>query len=680
MGEIISQDVSGRLKRSLGHYTDLTSLTSQLADITSQGLTCKQLKMTANDATKGADNFNKLVVALNQGTKILVDDVYYLQVSTTVNISTNVQLIGINPKAKFFLAIGTYFKIVTGCAKINISGVSFENTNNADIAILFTGTDTVKMDLIDVRNCSFTGNSSLIRWTSLYTVNPVIVDWGITELNFENNKVINNRNSFIQLPDVPFTSYNVINNKITNFDYVFFSSAINNSHSYPDQIISAMKTLTVKNNTVYNDDTWWGAGTGGTYYSFIVSETQKVYYEGNKVEGIKTDYLIAVYDAYLSCQYVEYKNNTWKNNICFSPSKANNTLMKAKGNGGSRYYDNNIFIIEKSYATRLNRDPNLLWVDLYSCTSQMDRWVMKNNIIDVYFLKYTVSSQTISEMWIENNTIKSTISSGTLLFYRTELGIDYSGKTHKLIGNTIVNSGLYDGTNATQLIQCVDYASLSNLYPSVVISDNRVVSTNLSYLLYSSYSVNTTVENNRIDIPESPTLLLGGYCFDGYVTNFQMSKNVFNKPNGKIYESRMAVAGKLEEDYIIKDYSGTNGNSNLALTINNPITVTYRYTRSYEIFSSAGYSNFSYTLDYSYDNVSGKNKVTFTDATSGLSNTFILGDGSGNNTNVKLIGTVVGSIVAKFNNSNGNIKPNFYLNGLADGYKTIKIKTYTAIV
>jgi hypothetical protein len=32
MGEIISQDVSGRLKRSLGHYTDLTSLTSQLAD------------------------------------------------------------------------------------------------------------------------------------------------------------------------------------------------------------------------------------------------------------------------------------------------------------------------------------------------------------------------------------------------------------------------------------------------------------------------------------------------------------------------------------------------------------------------------------------------------------------------------------------------------------------------
>jgi hypothetical protein len=36
MGEIISQDVSGRLKRSLGHYTDLTSLTSQLADSTKQ--------------------------------------------------------------------------------------------------------------------------------------------------------------------------------------------------------------------------------------------------------------------------------------------------------------------------------------------------------------------------------------------------------------------------------------------------------------------------------------------------------------------------------------------------------------------------------------------------------------------------------------------------------------------
>jgi hypothetical protein len=36
MGEIISQDVSGRLKRSLGHYTDLTSLTTQLAESTSK--------------------------------------------------------------------------------------------------------------------------------------------------------------------------------------------------------------------------------------------------------------------------------------------------------------------------------------------------------------------------------------------------------------------------------------------------------------------------------------------------------------------------------------------------------------------------------------------------------------------------------------------------------------------
>jgi hypothetical protein len=35
MGEIISQDVSGRLKRSLGHYTDLTSLTSQMEASTS---------------------------------------------------------------------------------------------------------------------------------------------------------------------------------------------------------------------------------------------------------------------------------------------------------------------------------------------------------------------------------------------------------------------------------------------------------------------------------------------------------------------------------------------------------------------------------------------------------------------------------------------------------------------
>jgi hypothetical protein len=53
MGEIISQDVSGRLKRSLGHYTDLTSLTSQLADKASKNITY----VNALDMPNGFTNF-----------------------------------------------------------------------------------------------------------------------------------------------------------------------------------------------------------------------------------------------------------------------------------------------------------------------------------------------------------------------------------------------------------------------------------------------------------------------------------------------------------------------------------------------------------------------------------------------------------------------------------------------
>jgi hypothetical protein len=54
MGEIISQDVSGRLKRSLGHYTDLTSLTSQLAEKASKVKTDAWVDVVADYNASGS--------------------------------------------------------------------------------------------------------------------------------------------------------------------------------------------------------------------------------------------------------------------------------------------------------------------------------------------------------------------------------------------------------------------------------------------------------------------------------------------------------------------------------------------------------------------------------------------------------------------------------------------------
>jgi parallel beta-helix repeat protein len=98
MAEIISQDVSQRLKRSLGHYTDLTSLTSQLAEI-----------VTLAPKPNGVDDTSSLQAILNKGGHILIPDGTYLinSVNTSgnndkpnggLNISSNT-IVELSPKA-----------------------------------------------------------------------------------------------------------------------------------------------------------------------------------------------------------------------------------------------------------------------------------------------------------------------------------------------------------------------------------------------------------------------------------------------------------------------------------------------------------------------------------------------------------------------------------------------------
>ena len=646
-----------------------------LADVAEQGVTCKQLGMIPNNAIEGLSNFNKLVLAIKQGKKILCDNIYYLETLTVNNINKSINLIGINNNAKFFVKGNNFFKIVRGCEKISINSVNFESTGN--FTILFTATDIFTISKIDVINCEYYGNISFFRWAAPITVNPEIIPWGIKEFNFINNKIFNTRYSFIVLSNVPFDSYNILNNKITNFEYVFFACGISNDHSFLVQILNKMDTIIVKNNKVFCEDSWWGSGDSGLYYCFVLAETQKVYYENNNVEGIKTEYLIAVYDAYLSSKYVEYKNNTWINNICFNANKTDNTLMKAKGNGVTRYYENNKFIVEESFADKFSKAKDLLRVDLYSCASDMKRWVIKNNIIDVYFLIYPASSQSIDEQWIENNTFKSTICRGYILSFFSELGKDYTPCVHTLINNIIMNSGEYDGINLLNLAKSVDYSNLLNLYSNVIISNNKVIATNLEYAIFSLYAKNVIYENNMIEVPYSPISISGGYALEGNIKELQILNSTFTKAHGKVYESRIPVVGKIEEDYTIKDFSGNSLNSGFQLNINNIIDVIYRYTREYEIISSIGHSKFSYTIDYFYDSIDGKNKVTFINSTDVIS-TYILGESDGNKIDLKLIGTIAGSLEIKFLNSVES--SSFSLYGLLDGYKTIKVKTYTAIV
>jgi hypothetical protein len=96
MGEIISQDVSGRLKRSLGHYTDLTSLTSQLADITTLKIYAGMppYNVTANGQDQTVNIQKALDDANTKGINEVILPTGTLITSATLNLYTHVRLVG----------------------------------------------------------------------------------------------------------------------------------------------------------------------------------------------------------------------------------------------------------------------------------------------------------------------------------------------------------------------------------------------------------------------------------------------------------------------------------------------------------------------------------------------------------------------------------------------------------
>jgi hypothetical protein len=92
MGEIISQDVSGRLKRALGHYTDLTSLTTQIETNTSY------LMDYVNPITYGCkfdgvtDDAPGLTTALQHG-NVKIPSGKTVTIKSTVQISNSQRII-----------------------------------------------------------------------------------------------------------------------------------------------------------------------------------------------------------------------------------------------------------------------------------------------------------------------------------------------------------------------------------------------------------------------------------------------------------------------------------------------------------------------------------------------------------------------------------------------------------
>lgn len=485
------------------------------------------------------------------------------------------------------------------------------------------------------------------------------------------------------MTNVPCNQYSIRRNTVNNFDYTVFNMAIDNAHSFGTKMKEANKLLVAENNIVKCDDSWWGLGGSTVYYAFIVYEGLRANYRFNHVEGIKSDALIAVYDAYLSADDVDYIGNTWKNNICFHASKANNTLLKAKGGSGVKRYYDNTFIVEESFATRLSKDPILLKVNMLDITEFSTRWEINNNTFDVYYLTFQQSSNEGKEIWIENNTFRCHLVHHRLINYRVNSGVDYTNCVHKVRNNTFdIKSALPD-TPTFGLLASVDASSGANTYGKVLVDNNTIKIPNMSYLLYEMTANVAEVKHNSIEITGDTPAFQGihGFC---KIRTLKVVNNVFRKLNGRYAEGNSDWLGDVIEDYTIQDKGVTSSSSRIGLSPVNPtLAVKYRFIRQYEILCSAGLLQFSLSFDYWYDSATGYNMITFVDDANATGSyklsksTDTAGNGEGHSKNLKLTGTA-SPVTARFTNTQyGN---SIYLNNVPDGTKTIKVKTMSAVI
>jgi hypothetical protein len=665
----------------------INTLLDITAQITFNGITCTQLGMVPDNPDEGAKNFTKLVNAMQAGAKILVDDKYYINaLSSRPTITKDIIWEGINSRAGFVLKGATYFfDISVDCKLIDIRGVKFTTESGDPGKVLFYSSGKpIYLEKILFNRIVTKGDMSLARLYFPKNLNPEEIKYGVGIFEFSQSEIHDTHMSFTILVDCPCEKYHIWGNNVSNFDFEGFNFGVNNDHAYGNQVIAAHKVLLVHDNIVINDDSWWGGSGSGSYYCFVLFEGQKAIWHHNHVEGIKTTYVRAVYDCYLSANEVEYNNNIWKNNICFNAGKSYNTLMKAKGGGGIKRYIDNHFICEKEYAERLGQSPDLLKVQFYESTSRARRWEISNNTIDVYHLSCPASSVKCDEIWIQNNDITCEHLDYNILIY----GIysdefnpyDYEKVVHKVNNNNIrirgtgkiclVKNGTYDPK--------VDISAC----PSVEVKGNYIESYEASYLLYQLHAKNIELCDNTINITSPIPITEWGLIYDSYWESYKNLHNVIQQPNSRCYTHRSPFNKYILEDFIINDIGGVSGNDSIILPNNSVDKFKYRYTRHYEIESAVGETSFDLKFEHYYDPVSAYNYISFINAKD-ISVKYRIaktGDtsGEGSNDNPKLVGTSSGYTVRFYNTTSGS--PMFYFSGWPANPKTTHITTRTVVI
>ena len=531
--------------------------------------TCTQIGMIANDASKDSINYSLLSSELNSGTKILVDDKYYISgvASNPITITENIYIEGTTDNAEFSFT-NTYgqknlFNIQT--KEVIMKKLRFTQLSGGYL-YAFNINNVQKLDNFIIEHCYFEGNIRLLTWSQkvdsqVKFIDPTVSEFGITHFVFNYNTCRNLKQfskGFIYLDDVPISHAELIGNDIKNFLYAFYTQGITNENPYRYKISEQMKYLEVKDNVVTCDNAWEGSPLlSELYHCFVLFEGNKCDYFNNHVEGLHVlDQDTAVYDAYLSCWDLDYENNYWKNNICFYPKKQYGDLMKSKSankstyHGVKRLYKNNTYIVEKSYADVFKRSYDELWVSLSYYQREMDTVIVENNNFDVYKLGMNygqpVHNYTFSDNKIHAYATLESRNNCILPVYRLDNPAPtdiYTARNNKIIIDTpsaytetmnslIMAVGRKDEVKQVKIIFENNYVEWPDLL-SIISSPLGITP-----IITNVRIANNTVVATRPGTEKGKTLYTGIY---GIYKEFVFDDNTITIPTNKGYQFKPLI-------------------------------------------------------------------------------------------------------------------------------------------
>lgn len=451
-------------------------------------------------------NGDLLLAAFNKFGGIIIDGSYHVNVWSGVEIE-KAGIIGDQDFESELIFDPSYSSVMFDSAvlkELYISDVSFINVSDSDLVIAYPYSDLEgSIDSIVVKNSRFEGNISAYRIYGDGDVDPATSDVGINQFVFDNNIVKNTNYSFIIIQDIPYENVQITNNNITNFKYIFANLQLSNENAFNDELFMQRKNLLVQGNYVTSEDDWWSADDVGAYYTFILAEGDKVDYIGNHVEGLKSKIDVSLYDAYLSCNEVLYKDNIWKNNVSFDMDKEYNAFLKSKGGSVPviRRYQNNEFIVEEDFAEKFGYDKDSLFVDFISLEAHAEYYEITNNKFQGYYIKFPVSTRFIENFVFKDNEVTAEKMSGSIVHLQTndefELGsIEFSN-------NIIdVKEHLVDpeGPSELPLFKFYDHTTGGNnsVLSLIDFSNNKILAP-LNYIFLNAYDDSFAIDYTLVE-------------------------------------------------------------------------------------------------------------------------------------------------------------------------------------